>query len=90
MRALGRLMLLLCFAAAMAACDHRELCYDHSHWVDLTVDFDWSEAPDARPSTMVVILFPADGSEGRRSEQNPRAFGLFPCRSLQRQHRKPH
>ena len=68
MRALGRLMLLLCFAAAMAACDHRELCYDHSHWVDLTVDFDWSEAPDARPSTMVVILFPADGSEGIRYE----------------------
>lgn len=68
MRALGRLMLLLCFAAALAACDHRELCYDHSHWVDLTVDFDWSEAPDARPSTMVVILFPADGSEGIRYE----------------------
>lgn len=44
----------------LASCDSRELCYDHSHWLDLRVEFDWSQAPDATPRTMVVYMFPAD------------------------------
>lgn len=49
-------------------CDQRELCYDHSHGVPVEVTFDWSAAPDAAPSTMVVWAFPADGTDGQRFE----------------------
>lgn len=49
-------------AAMMQGCAHKDLCYDHSHVVDLRVDFDWSLAPDATPRTMVVRLFRPDGS----------------------------
>lgn len=54
--------------AGLCGCEHRELCYDHSHWLDLTFEFDWSSAPDADPRTMVVYLFPVDGSQPRRYE----------------------
>lgn len=51
--------LLPCAAALMlAACQHKELCYDHSHVVSLNVVFDWSEAPDATPASMSLYLFP--------------------------------
>ena len=49
-------------AVLMQGCEHKELCYDHSHMVDLRVDFDWSLAPDATPRTMVVRLYRSDGS----------------------------
>ena len=26
-------------------CTHKELCYDHAHSFDLTVVFDWLQAP---------------------------------------------
>lgn len=55
-------------AAGLCGCEHRELCYDHSHWLDLTFEFDWSKAPDADPRTMVVYLFPKDGGAPRRYE----------------------
>ncbi len=50
------------------SCEHRDLCYDHSHWTDLKVEFDWSMAPDATPRTMVVYLFPREGGMPRRYE----------------------
>lgn len=50
------------------ACSQRELCYDHSHTLDVEVVFDWSMEPDANPETMVVWAFPADGSQGLRTE----------------------
>ncbi len=40
----------------------RELCYDHTHTVDVEVVFDWKNAPDAAPETMSLYLF----SEGGR------------------------
>ncbi len=46
-------------AALMQGCEHKDLCYDHSHMTDLRVDFDWSAAPDAEPGTMVVHFFPS-------------------------------
>lgn len=53
----------------LCACNSRELCYDHTHWLDLRVEFDWSLAPEADPRTMVVYLFPTDGEgEPRRYE----------------------
>lgn len=61
-------MLLVAVLLSSAACEHRDLCYDHSHWTELKVEFDWSEAPDATPRTMVVYLFPRDGGLPRRYE----------------------
>lgn len=52
---------------AMTSCEQRELCYDHEHWVELHVDFDWSGAPEAEPVTMVVYFFPDD--DGSRADE---------------------
>lgn len=59
-------VVMLC--AIFIGCHERELCYDHSHVSPVYVSFDWSEAPDASPRTMVVWFFPVDGSQGRRYE----------------------
>lgn len=57
------------FAALIfAGCDQRELCCDHTHTMPVSIEFDWSDAPDAAPSTMVVWFFPVDGSRGLRFE----------------------
>lgn len=48
MKSLSHLIVGMLMAATIflsAACEHRDLCYDHSHWTDLKVEFDWSEAP---------------------------------------------
>ena len=61
--------------AAMAAvltaaisCEHKELCYDHSHTVDVEVVFDWRNASDAAPESMSLYLFPTGGGEALRYE----------------------
>ena len=53
---LGALLLL-------AACEHKELCYQHPHTSSLRVVFDWREAPDAAPESMYVWFFPEEGGE---------------------------
>ena len=53
---LGALLLL-------AACDHKELCYQHPHTSSLHVVFDWRETPDADPESMYVWFFPEEGGE---------------------------
>ena len=65
---LGFVILGLSVMLGLAACGQRELCYDHSHRVPVSVEFDWSQAPDADPQTMVVWFFPVDGSQGLRFE----------------------
>ncbi len=52
----------------LAGCEQRELCYDHSHSSNVRLVFDWSEAPDADPKTMVVYFFPVDNSQPTRVE----------------------
>lgn len=52
----------------LAGCSQRELCYDHPHSASVRIEFDWSEAADAAPSTMVVYFFPADDSQYMRFE----------------------
>lgn len=47
----------------LAACEHKELCYDHSHTVEVQVVFDWKKAPDASPETMRLYLFPMAGGK---------------------------
>lgn len=55
-----RFIICMSVVALLSSCGYRELCYDHDHWIDLDVEFDWSLAPEADPPTMVVYFFPAD------------------------------
>lgn len=54
----------LCFAG----CSQRELCDDHSHTTSVQIEFDWTDAQDAAPKTMVVYFFPTDNSQYTRIE----------------------
>lgn len=51
---------------AATSCEHKDLCYDHSHTVDVKVAFDWENAPGAAPASMSFYLFPAGGGEALR------------------------
>lgn len=50
------------------SCEHKELCYDHSHTAGIQVVFDWKNAPDATPETMRLYLFPTDGGKPQAYE----------------------
>ena len=52
----------------LTGCSQRELCYDHSHVSPVYVEFDWSQAPDATPKTMVVWFFSTTSDESYRFE----------------------
>lgn len=64
---------------ALSACDNQqELCFDHNHdRVPVEVVFDWSECPDAEPSTMSLYLFSEEGSQPRRFDLNGRNGGMI-------------
>lgn len=55
-------MLCLCL---MESCNQKELLYPASMMIDVSVVFDWTDAPDANPDGMTVIFFPTGGEEGR-------------------------
>ncbi len=57
----------------LASCEHKELCYDHSHTVDVRVVLDWKNAAEASPSSMRLYLFPQDGGDVL-------SYGLADCR----------
>ena len=61
----------------LAACEHKDLCYDHPHSANVEVVFDWTEAPDAHPATMSLYLYPEDGSEPMRYEFTKREGGTI-------------
>ena len=43
------------------ACEHKELCYSHPHFVSVRVTFDWSQIYNhEKPSGMRVVFFPKD------------------------------
>lgn len=71
MKSILRFLICIALLLPSVGCDHRELCYDHSHMQTVKVEFDWSQAPDASPATMVVWFFPTDGSQGFRYELLP-------------------
>ena len=54
LRALG---LLLAATLLLAACDYKELCYDHRHYIDMKVIFDWQKSPDADVAGMTVVCY---------------------------------
>ena len=53
--------LAVCLAMLLSSCQHKELCYDHSHIMEVDVVFDWCNAPEASPESMALYLFPQDG-----------------------------
>lgn len=61
------LVLLLC-VLGNSGCAQRDLCYDHSHVSPVSIEFDWSLAPDADPETMVVWFFSVETDECYRFE----------------------
>ncbi|MBD5224506.1 MAG: DUF5119 domain-containing protein [Bacteroidales bacterium] len=59
---MNKLLLLTYMAGAagmLTSCEHKDLCYDHNHAVKVNVVFDWSNAPDADPASMVLYMFDA-------------------------------
>ncbi len=67
MRLAGYIIALLSIFV-LAACNHKELCYDHSHIIEVDVVFDWSNAQDASPETMSLYLFSEEGTKPQRYE----------------------
>lgn len=67
--------LLLCLT--MFSCEHKEMCFDHSHVVNLKVAFDWTSSPDANPESMSLYLFSEDGTNPQRYELSGREGGTI-------------
>lgn len=68
----------LLFAAAalsLGSCEHKKLCYDHTHSTGVNVVFDWQNAPEASPATMSLYLLPTDGRTAQRYEFTNREGG---------------
>ncbi len=62
------IIMCICITLLSASCEHKELCFDHGHIVNLKVTFDWQYAPEAAPATMSLYMFPEGGGEGMRYE----------------------
>lgn len=51
---------------SLTSCDHKELCFDHTHTMSVNVVFDWQKAPDATPASMELYLFDESTNEASR------------------------
>lgn len=60
----------------LAGCEHKDLCYDHSHRAEIEIRFIWDQAPDAEPNTMVVNFFSLDGKHVAVREFSSRDGGV--------------
>ncbi len=63
-------------AITMAGCEHKDLCYDHSHSVEIEIRFNWEADPDADPQTMAVNFFSLDGKYITSREFSSRDGGV--------------
>ncbi len=59
-------MAALVLLATATSCEHKDLCYDHAHTLEVDVVFDWRNAADAQPASMVLYLFSRDGGDPLR------------------------
>ena len=59
---------ILLIALLTLSCTHKDLCYDHSHVVDVNVRFVWEKAPMATPASMSVYLYPEGSARPLRFE----------------------
>ncbi|WP_294614717.1 DUF5119 domain-containing protein [uncultured Bacteroides sp.] len=73
--------MLAALAFLTQSCQHKELCFHNSHYSELEIKFDWSNALDAQPSTMVVQIFRMDGSHYQRREFTSREGGKISIES---------
>lgn len=74
-------VVLAALALLTQSCEHKDLCYRNEHHTELEIKFDWSNAPDAQPRTMVVQLFRMDGSHYQRREFSSREGGKISIES---------
>ena len=44
----------------LTSCEYKELCYDHSHSVQVKVAFDWTLSPEAQADGMTVLFYNLD------------------------------
>lgn len=51
---------------SLGACEHKDLCFDHYHAGMVTLVFDWRNAPDANPESMVAMFFGDKNEESLR------------------------
>ena len=58
---------------SLTSCEHKDLCHDSLHVVNVKVVFDWRNAPGATPETMRLYLFPVRGGK-------PQAYEFTDCR----------
>ncbi len=58
-----RLFFFALITLLLASCQQKELCYDHNHVPKIQVTFDWTDNPDANPSSMMVYLYPRTPGE---------------------------
>lgn len=57
MKQFAHMLLLLITCLAFASCEYKDLCYDHNHWVNVRVVFDWSQCEEADPKGMTVLFY---------------------------------
>ena len=52
----------------LTSCEYKDLCYDHNHYGDVTISFDWSKEPGKKVEGMTVLFYNLDapGSEPLR------------------------
>lgn len=48
-----------------SSCEHKELCFDHTHLIPVDVVFDWARAADANPSSVAAYFYDGNGNEER-------------------------
>lgn len=61
-------LILIALITLITSCTHKDLCFDHSHVVEVDVNFIWSKARNADPASMSVYLFHAKGGQPLRFE----------------------
>ena len=45
------------------SCEYKDLCYDHNHTGDVTINFDWAKEPDTRVDGMTVLFYNVDAPQ---------------------------
>lgn len=57
-------ILAIVFLFLFTGCEHKELCFNHTHYNRLRVEFNWSRIADHdKPEGMRVVFFSLDGTE---------------------------
>lgn len=53
-------MMVLVMLLVLTGCEYKELCYDHNHYGDVNVRFDWSKEPGKKVEGMTVLFYNLD------------------------------